>query len=685
MSPPTFAPLLRTAQRQALAYPGGAMGISAVPGSGKTYTLEVLIADLILNRGVAPERIGAFTYMRSSRANLTFRVNRLLQEHGVTGRLEALTLHALALRILKNFTGRLGVEEVQVLEAYEQERIITRATNDWLRGHTRLWEPLLPPQRNPEWIIRNRLSFAKTFRGMCRAVIRTAKNYRTAPEKIQARPEGFLCWALPVYREYQSELTRRGLVDYDDLGGRALALMEQDSQVLAEVQSWYDYILEDESQDSSPLQEQMLAVLSSRTGNLVRVGDPNQSIMGTFTTAEPRLFRAFCATTPPVILSESSRSAPRILDLANALVAWSTQDHPLAYLREAALAPQYIQPATTGPANPTNQECAIDFEEIPGSVETEIESVVQWSLAALSLRPDQTIAILVTTNDLGTKALEALKRANHAAVDLLRGNPSQRRITESLKTLADLFAQPADLGLLQAAYQSLGGGALPALPAEQLLFPSLGLAVKDPYLKTLARWLKAARAPWPYVLRLVVQELARDPSETFTGNYVVDQLERTLDQPTSDWRMVADELALILESGLNNFPAEVFSFSPQPGTVTVATVHRAKGLEFDEVYLTGLSAYDYPVVAEDHRMGLRFLDDLDMQAEAEAELRRFLGGHSALYSPTEQAFLDLAAERLRLLYVGITRAKRRLTLTVATEKFGKEQKPSLLFTLLRTG
>jgi DNA helicase-2/ATP-dependent DNA helicase PcrA len=188
------------------------------------------------------------------------------------------------------------------------------------------------------------------------------------------------------------------------------------------------------------------------------------------------------------------------------------------------------------------------------------------------------------------------------------------------------------------------------------------------------------------VLRLVVQDLYDHATEIFLGNYVIDQLERVLgERPSPDWQVVADEIQSMLEGSLYNLLSESQAFVAAPGAVAVATTHRAKGLEWDEVFLTGLSAYEYPVLREDRSVGLYFLDGLDMRAEALAELRRTAGLRTA-DSATEQAFVDLAAEKLRLLYVGITRAKRRLTLSVSSrDLFGRDQRPSRLFELLGRG
>lgn len=232
---------------------------------------------------------------------------------------------------------------------------------------------------------------------------------------------------------------------------------------------------------------------------------------------------------------------------------------------------------------------------------------------------------------------------------------------------------------------------------ERLLFPNFGEAPALPdgppwqnlgrLLRTLAGWLRAGRSPWPEVLNVIVQSLYRKPEELFVGRYVIDQLEQVLGSlPETDWQEIAQEFQVILDHRLNNLPSEIFAFDPEPGSITVTTLHRAKGLEWDQVFIPQVSAYEFPTQYGERTLGLKFLDEVDMQAEALAQLRQLSpkgGWDLQADSATKQAFLDLAAERLRLLYVGITRSKRRLTLSVSSQsRFGTEQSSSLVFRVL---
>ena len=107
--------------------------------------------------------------------------------------------------------------------------------------------------------------------------------------------------------------------------------MKSDPDYLARLQYQWPFILEDEAQDSSELQEQILHTLAGPKGNWVRVGDPNQAIYETFTTASPQFLRDFMRqkNVQPRDLPESGRSTASIIWLANALVDWTMREHPM--------------------------------------------------------------------------------------------------------------------------------------------------------------------------------------------------------------------------------------------------------------------------------------------------------------------------------------------------------------------
>src|SRR5690606_25140800 len=96
-----------------------------------------------------------------------------------------------------------------------------------------------------------------------------------------------------IYADYQRALAYRGAVDFDDLIRLALQALRLDADYLERLRYHWPYILEDEAQDSSAAQEAILWLLAGEDGNWVRVGDPNQAIYETFTTASPKFLLAF--------------------------------------------------------------------------------------------------------------------------------------------------------------------------------------------------------------------------------------------------------------------------------------------------------------------------------------------------------------------------------------------------------
>ena len=137
------------------------------------------------------------------------------------------------------------------------------------------------------------------MRDIAGSFIRLAKDLQLTPEVLRERLDGLAqrraaagdgrCRSTPT----TSAPGYRGAVDYDDLIRLALHALRADPDYLQRLRYRWPYILEDEAQDSSRLQEQILRLLAGPGGNWVRVGDPNQAIFETFTTASPRYLRDF--------------------------------------------------------------------------------------------------------------------------------------------------------------------------------------------------------------------------------------------------------------------------------------------------------------------------------------------------------------------------------------------------------
>ena len=211
-----------------------------------------------------------------------------------------------------------------------------------------------------DWIRRERLP--QLVQSAAEAFIRTAKDKeldsQQAIEQIDSLtlPLPLFEMGAKIYGNYQRSLAYRGAVDFDDLIRLALGAIKSDPAFLDRMQHKWPYILEDEAQDSSQLQEKILRTLTGKSGNWVRVGDPNQAIFESFTTADPRYLREFIRTCDHnQELPQSGRSTQSIIDLANYLIDWSKNEHPIEEVRDALDLP-YIETVSPGDHQPNPED-----------------------------------------------------------------------------------------------------------------------------------------------------------------------------------------------------------------------------------------------------------------------------------------------------------------------------------------
>ncbi len=669
-------PRLRPTQAEVLTYKAGKMGIAAVPGAGKTFIIEQLVVQLI-KHGTPPDRIGVGTYMRSAKSSLA-------QKFANYGRVQVFTLHSLSLQILQEFYP--GGFSFNIQEDSQKERLINDLVSAWMELHRSVWQNWASNYKIEEQKIKKRLIDST------KRIISKAKQACLQPWQIKAEPGSLLAIAVSLYDRYQHKLTNQQLIDYDDMVVKAVTLLEENELIRSVAQSWFDYLLEDEAQDSSLLQARVLDILSAKSGNLVRVGDPNQAIMGTFSNSAPFIFRDFCQEYQRHTLSQSSRSSTKIINLANYLVKLINEDHTFINLR-SALKLQLIQTAEN---NPPEYLSMIDFVRINGDKQTELEEITDRACEAIKERPDQSVAILVLTNEIGNDILDILNKKGIKNNDLLRNNRNIKKFINIIACITQFLALPTETDVLLTTLSAI----LPLYDIsksqidllqnhlykyfpEDLLYPMETNTVFLPEIPGLEEktrikvvslmelfifWLNQSNLPWDELLRLIVQYLQQNQEDLYIGNYVIQQLEKTFSKTKLiHWADISYEVEQILARPLSNQLNEIQSYEPQPGVITVSTIYRSKGLEWDEVFVIECSNYQFPVLEEDRQKSDFLERDINFQWQQ-------------IYQPhAEPDFIEFASEKIRLLYVAITRAKKRLTLSVANIWNNSEQRSSLLF------
>ena len=736
---------LRPAQKEILAYTSGRMAVSAVPGSGKTFTLSLLAAQLIADGRINPEagqRILIVTYLNASVDNFKNNIRKRLDEMGIfpTG-FDVRTLHSLALEIVNVAQRGLGDQESAfvVLDEGQGSHFLARAVDAWIENSPDLWHAFLlddSPQMKARW--RNITeSTAKTF-------IRAAKNERYHPEQIFDKLQGsggtgeqgegdspqhpftsapLLTMMVGIYGRYQSILARQAALDFDDLIWQAVDLLEQRPHLAEELRQRWPYVLEDEAQDSVPLQEVLLTTLTGTEGNLVRVGDPNQAITSTFTAAHPRYFNAFMEQ-PGVVkrpLPNSGRSAPLILNAANHVLHWVMDKHPVLEVRENTFRRQDILPTPPGDAqpNPPDSEANIRIKVYSHREDEELPGIAKLAVRYANERPEHTLAILVPTNQMGHALAEHLDEMGSDYDNLLRGGSQEREIAAAMHAILALLADPLDTRALVNAHASLHALEHPAAlgPTENperfytilrsthrpeaLLFPwedddvanalPAGIANDEDlrHVERLATFLRRMFDLRP----LPIDDLALAlGDELFAWGEVHEadlalayQIATTLRR----WRDAQPELRLPelvaelegIANGRRRLPLPSpteYGYEPKPGRLTLTTQHSAKGLEWDAVFLVGIDGFWLPGNLDAPFLGVHDFLGGDPTAEATAQLNYLMKGEAGIFegrTATESAHIEIISERLRLLYVGITRARRYLHISRSrtTRQYNRER------------
>jgi DNA helicase II / ATP-dependent DNA helicase PcrA len=199
---------------------------------------------------------------------------------------------------------------------------------------------------------------------------------------------------------------------------------------------------------------------TNQRGNWVRVGDPNQAIFETFTTASPELLRAFIQNNPSVDMPESGRSQPAVIALANHLIDWVMTSHPIPEVRTALSVP-YIVPVPEGDPqqNPPDVPEGVKFISTKFTPEQELEAVAKSvkgfvdSFADIPVEEQPTIAVLVPRNTRGVEVVNALRQKGIEPIELISSTSETRAAAGSLSHLLAYLADPQSARKLAKAYE----------------------------------------------------------------------------------------------------------------------------------------------------------------------------------------------------------------------------------------
>jgi DNA helicase-2/ATP-dependent DNA helicase PcrA len=610
---------LNPMQREAVYTTEGPLLVLAGAGSGKTRALTHRIAYLIEEKGVNPWNILAITFTNKAAKEMRNRVDQLV-EYGAES-IWVATFHSTCVRILRRHIELLGFDKnFSIYDGDDQKTLIKQVMK------TLDVDPKLYKERT----VMKQISDAKDN------LISPDQFYKEAAGDFRKMKIG------EIYQEYQSQLQKNNAVDFDDLIVKTVELFQTHPEVLEYYQERFRYIMVDEYQDTNNAQFALIYLLANKYQNLCVVGDDDQSIYK-FRGANIQNILNFeekFQNTHVVKLEQNYRSTKNILDVANEVIRHNTGRKDKRLWTD-------------------NEEGKKIQLKVYPTARDEAENIA-LELMAMKTRGFEykDAAVLYRTNAQSRLIEERLVNKN-IPYHLVGGvNFYQRKeikdVLAYLKTIENGLDDLAAQRIINVPKRGIGavtigkivdfarenGLSFYAAMKEYEVIPSLGRATDK--IRDFVTQIQMYRTKQEYCS---VSELIEEILDT-TGyrQELID--ENTIEAQTRleniqelvnkavDFEQSAEQevtLGQFLEEVA--LVADVDSLNDDDDKVTLMTLHGAKGLEFDKVYLCGMEDGLFP-------------------------------GYNSIMSddPT-----DLEEER-RLAYVGITRAKKELTLTAAKQR-----------------
>lgn len=741
--------LLRAGQRPLADWQEGALAVSAVPGSGKSTGMAIAAAVLLAKRYqirqtesqasaentslgnlASPDsQLILVTFTRSAAANLRAKVRRYLRDLSVPSvGFAVYTLHSLALNIATRHSDQSGInlEQMTLVSPNQGHRIVRTCVERWIIENPELYQRLLEGQQlddeQTERLRRESVLRTEVLPELTHTVIHEAKSSGLSPADLEQinqeilalrtssvppEPEDqyeVLAIAAGLYRHYQQLLQQRGFIDYDDMIIAALNVLH-DPEVRELWQSQVMAVFEDEAQDSSPLQSQLIQLLAGGSPddlgqinppiltsmNLVRVGDPNQAINSTFTPADPIFFRQFCDHCRELErlteMDSAGRSSPIILNAANTMLDWVNQTYGFTPL---PFRPQTIHPVPVSDpqpdANPAPEGRGLELYR-PETPVHSIRQIAQRVAQLFTAQSERNAVVLVRENKQARYVAHVLRHPEEydlgvdlEALDITVYDVGQRdrhsHIPNELLPLLQFLNRPHSPDRLKSALQVLVQRRLVqpqdlnelVTSPEQFLYPSPIDPPQSEVVQQARRYcanlLRARIELPPYqLIPFLALTLKYDQTELATADKLAERIARQLAGEQS--------LAALIEVLNEIVRSERFEAidTDDPDTrytrncqLTIMTMHKAKGLDWDFVFLPFL--YDIVIPGSLRVLPQRqFLGSMNLPETTRAQIRASIH-HKQPISSLEQAWNQAAdlkvAEEFRLLYVAMTRAKRLL-------------------------
>lgn len=611
---------LNEQQRQGVLTTEGPVLLLAGAGSGKTRVLTHRVAYLIEEKDVNPYNILAITFTNKAAAEMRERVDRLV---GIdAGGAWIMTFHAACIRILRRYIERIGYMNGFTIYDTDDQKTIMRQVLKKLD---------LDPKFYKDRSVLSQIS--------------SAKDELISPDEFElaAGSDYHKRKIAEVYREYQKQLKSNNALDFDDIICKTVELFGSCPEVLDYYSERFRYIMVDEYQDTNTAQFKLISLLASRFRNLCVVGDDDQSIYK-FRGANVKNILNFESVFPEAVvikLEQNYRSTQNILDAANAVIKNNSERKAKSLWTDEG-AGDKIAYNIYNTAYEEAYGIVSDIKKHAAESGAYNDYAVLYRTNAQSRSLEEKfIELGVPYRIYGAVNFYARKEIKDVlaylkTIDNARDEVAVRRIINvpkrgiGLTTLekASVFAEDNDISLYAAVAR---GSEIPSLSkAAAGKLDNFCMLISE--LRAKSRELSIKEMISEIINDVKYEEYLADddePDEIADRMQNISELiskaaayEETADMPTLSGFL--EEVALV---------ADIDNMDENNNIVSLMTLHSAKGLEFPCVYLAGMEDGTFP-------------------------------SYMAIQSDDKS---DLEEER-RLCYVGITRARKRLVLSMAKQR-----------------
>ncbi len=616
----TISDQLTPSQREAVSHKEGPLLVVAGPGSGKTRVITYRIAALI-DSGIKPYNICAITFTNKAADEMRQRAIAL----GASGGAHISTFHSLCVRILRRYADKADIKpSFSVYDESDQSKCIKQAVKECELDATNF-----PPGRILEHISK-------------------LKNNLMSVDFFKAQADDFWTKTLAkIYARYQQTLHEHNALDFDDLLMKTAFLLEGRPEVCDELAERFKFLLIDEYQDTNHAQYRIAKALASRHNNICATGDPDQSIYR-WRGADIRNILAFERDWPNatiVKLEENFRSTPNILELADNLIAFNQNRKQKKLI----------------PTRPRAQDvCVTVFEDEHQEALAVARQIKSLAEQGASLND---IAIFYRVNAM-SRVIEESFFQNKIPYQIVRGvefynRKEIRDLLAYLKVIANPDDEIALLRIINTPARGIGKTTVDRvrLYAAQNKISLLEGLKNAEHIEALPKAAQAKVTAFVDMLERLRKKVAGKVASLAESVFVESGLEESLRAAGPDgenaienvnelisaaaqYDQQAQEPSLIDYLQQISLFSDVDSYDTSVDRVALMTLHAAKGLEFENVFIIGLEDGLLP--------------------------------HERSKNSTTGGQEDLEEER-RLFFVGITRAKLGLHISYARYRTARGQ------------